>query len=214
MNHSATAADRTDPVDPTCTFCQRASLDIVLEETAHFFVLVDHAPLTEGHLLLVPQAHYACYGAVPAAFDDELRTLKGRVAAFLTRTYGPFVYFEHGIFRQTVYHAHLHAIPVGQRDFAAGAFAASGGTPAQSQAGVREWYATHGHYFYLEAPGEAGATGDAALFPPDMERYRTVLGQLRAAAGRHVEWVPQPMRRAAGGAKMQSVAEAWRTARP
>lgn len=202
--------DSAPDADPGCVFCQRESLEIMLEETSHLYLLVDHAPLSEGHLLLVPHAHFACYGAVPAAVDEELRALKRQVTAFLTRTYGPFVYFEHGIFRQTVYHAHLHAIPVGHADFAPEALATAGGRPVREQADVRAWFAEHGQYFYLEAPGEDGATGDAALFPAAMDHYREVLGRLRAAAGRRAEWLPQPVRRATGGSKMQSVADAWR----
>jgi diadenosine tetraphosphate (Ap4A) HIT family hydrolase len=193
-----------------CPFCQRASLEIILEETPHFFLLVDHAPLAEGHLLIVPRAHYACYGAVPPALDVELLALKGRVETFLTGTYGPIVFFEHGVFRQTVYHAHLHAIPVDASSIDIVALAGDGGLLMRSQDDLRMWYDTHGRYFFLELPGQEYAPGRAILFPPIMERYSHVLGTLRAAAGRRAEWAPQPIRRAFGQSKMRSLADAWR----
>ncbi len=199
---------------PGCPFCQRESLEIILEETPHFFLLVDHAPLSEGHLLIVPRAHYACYGAVLADLDDELLTLKGRVASFLTRTYSPIVFFEHGVFRQTVYHAHLHAIPIGDARFDGAQLAEGDGLPVRTQDDLRVWYASHGHYFYLEEPARDGRPSTATLFPPVMERYVAVLGRLRAAAGRRAEWEPQPVRRALGNGKMRSVADAWRATRP
>jgi diadenosine tetraphosphate (Ap4A) HIT family hydrolase len=203
----------TPPPEASCPFCLRAALDIVLEETPHFYLLVDHAPLTEGHLLIVPQAHYACYGATPAALDAELLELKRRVHSFLTARYGPIVFFEHGVFRQTVYHAHLHAIPIDATHFDIPDLAAPAGALVRAQADVRAWYAQRGHYFYLERPADGERDALAALFPPEMERYWQVLGRLREAASRRGEWQPQPMRRALGGAMMRSVADSWRAQR-
>jgi diadenosine tetraphosphate (Ap4A) HIT family hydrolase len=205
--------EATPQPDATCPFCQRETLDIVLEETPHFFLLVDHAPLTEGHLLIVPQAHYACYGSVPAAHDAELLDLKRRVHDFLTARYGPIVFFEHGVFRQTVYHAHLHAIPIGAAHFGLPDLASPDGSLVRSRDDVRAWYAQRGHYFYLEQPTAGDHAALAALFPPEMDRYWQVLGMLREAAGRRGQWQPQPVRRALGGGKMRSVADSWRAQR-
>jgi diadenosine tetraphosphate (Ap4A) HIT family hydrolase len=193
-----------------CPFCLRESLEIILEETPHFYLLVDHAPLAEGHLLIVPQAHYACYGAIPDALDGELLALKRRVELFLTCRYGPIVFFEHGVFRQTVSHAHLHAIPIGTARLDLATFASEDCLPVRAQDDLRAWYAERGYYFYLEQPRNNGTASDATLFPPVMDRYWQVLGSLRAAAGRRAEWQPQSLRRAFGRSKMLSLAEAWR----
>ncbi|MBF6591830.1 MAG: HIT family protein [Ktedonobacterales bacterium] len=192
-----------------CPFCQRETLAVILEETPHFFLLADHAPLAEGHLLLVPHAHYACYGAVPAALDDELPRLKERIAVFLTTTYGPFIFFEHGVFRQTVPHAHLHAIPIGSADFSLRGLAGMYGQPVRSLADVRAWYAERGHYFYLEQPAHGARPAQATIFPPELDHYQHVLGMVRRAARHREEWLPQPVRRAIGSPKMRSLAEAW-----
>src|SRR5215813_12680941 len=100
-----------DPQD--CAFCRREVLTGLLAETEHFYLLADNAPLVEGHALLIPRDHYACYGALPAAWDDEALALKERVARFERERYRPAIYFEHGVFGQSVYHAHLHAVPLG-----------------------------------------------------------------------------------------------------
>ena len=59
----------------------------------------------------------------------------------------------HGVFRQTVYHAHLHAIPLGATTFTAaipGVSGDTGGIIVRQQADVRTWYAATGPYFYVE----------------------------------------------------------------
>lgn len=202
--------EETETPAPGCPFCHRDRLSIVLEQTPHFFLLVDHAPLVKGHLLLVPRAHYACYGAVPAGLDGEFAGLKARVVAFLRGAYGPVAFFEHGIFRQTVYHAHLHALPFGALAVDMEHLLAGGGRRVHSADDVRTWYAERGQYFYLEQPATGDRPGDAALFPPHEAQYRHVLGTLRAAAGRHTPFQPQPLRQATGRPKMRSLAEAWR----
>ena len=101
------------PVDETCAFCARRRLDGVLDETEHFFLLADHAPLIEGHLLIIPRAHYACYGAVPRT---GARTAgdQGACPALPERGLPRADLLEHGVFRRRqVYHAHMHAMPFG-----------------------------------------------------------------------------------------------------
>ena len=94
-------------------FCDPATVATALTTSEHFYLLADNAPLVEGHALIIPRDHYACFGALPAAWDDELLVLKGRVARFEIELYRPAIFFEHGVFGQTVYHAHLHAVPLG-----------------------------------------------------------------------------------------------------
>src|SRR5262249_29841836 len=164
----------------------------------------------EGHLLLVPREHYACYGALPPQLEAEFLALKRRVAGFLGNVYHVPVFFEHGVFRQTVYHAHLHAIPFGAVNFGVHALAASDGWLVSALGDVRAWYEERGHYFYIEQPPHEEAPAEAAVFPPEETRYFAVLGMLRAVAGRLEGWRPAQERRANGHAKVLSLAEAWR----
>ncbi len=205
-------AFHSDPANAAaCVFCARSALDAVLLETEHFFLLADHAPLIEGHLLIVPRGHYACYGAVPEALEHEFLHLKGQVAEFFQATYRAPVFFEHGIFHQTVFHAHLHAFPFGPVDIGVHALARPAGQTVRSLADVRSWFGERGHYFYIEQPPASERPAQAAIFPPDESIYFRVLGALRTQAGGVNGWQPQQLRRLSGDKKVQALVEAWRT---
>lgn len=147
-----------------CAFCQRSHVTSkIIKETPNFLLVADHAPLVEGHLLIIPRQHYACYGAVPAALDAEFLALKSEVTQFLARFYAPVVYWEHGIFRQTVFHAHLHCFPFGATDYNLADEVHD--AVVHSQEDIRTWYATRGQYFYMEDMEHA------FLFAPETERY-------------------------------------------
>lgn len=139
-----------------CVFCQRSTIaPYILKETQNFRLVADHAPLVEGHILIIPKLHYACYGAVPAELDTELFALKSEVQRFFQHYYHPPVFWEHGVFHQTVFHAHLHCFPFDaltqkQHDLCEKLAAET----VQTQETIRSWYATRGQYFYL-APDTA-----------------------------------------------------------
>jgi diadenosine tetraphosphate (Ap4A) HIT family hydrolase len=160
---------RGEAPEASCVFCQRASLHYVLKETSTFLLVADHAPLVEGHLLIIPREHYLCYGAVPDELDEQLHSLKEEVKRFAGRFYGPVLFWEHGIFRQTVSHAHLHAIPFGIASYDLGVVSWQPGAVVREQEDLRRWYRAKGAYFYLE-DGEK-----ALLFPPDPDCYQQVV---------------------------------------
>jgi diadenosine tetraphosphate (Ap4A) HIT family hydrolase len=196
-----------------CVFCEREALDIILAETEHFFLLADNAPLVEGHLLIVPREHYACFGAVPEALDDELLALKAGVARFCAEVYQPASFFEHGVFGQSVSHAHLHAVPLGPSGLRIHELATPDGRAVSSPADVRAWYEAHGHYFYLESPPDSADpfVTEAAVFAPQERPYVRVLTMLRERSHAYNPWQPQFVRRMQGGPKMQALAQKWQT---
>lgn len=188
-----------------CVFCRRDEISYIFKETSHFFLAADYAPLVEGHLLIIPKQHYACYGDVPASLDDELFALKDEVQEFFTRFYAPAVFWEHGIFRQTVFHAHLHCFPWGMTGYEP-----SEGLHSKvvgSQADVREWYRSHGHYFYMED------SSVSLLFAPEVERYlgivKSVFRRGIASCGGPVEWRSPQQRYEEGVPLIQAVMEKW-----
>ena len=65
----------TESNNINCAFCQRSEISYILKETPNFLLAADHAPLVEGHILIIPKHHYVCYGEVPARLDDELLAL-------------------------------------------------------------------------------------------------------------------------------------------
>ena len=159
------AASRTD-----CAFCQRTEISDILKETAHFLLAADHAPLVEGHLLVIPRQHYACYGDVPASLDEELFALKDKLRQFYARFYAPVVFWEHGVFRQTVFHAHLHCFPWGNLEYNIESNIHTAVVARQED--IRTWYHAQGHYFYLEDESVA------LLFAPEMDRYIHIIQQV------------------------------------
>jgi diadenosine tetraphosphate (Ap4A) HIT family hydrolase len=199
-----------NPQPADCVFCDVERLNGILAETDHFLILADHAPLVEGHLLIIPRQHYACYGAVPADLEEELLAIKRRVAAFLRGTYRAPAFFEHGVFRQTVCHAHLHAIPLGAEDFHVDPLLARGGRRVSAPHDVRDWYSAPGPYFYVEQSSTDGAPAEAGVFPPELSHYFSALDMLRTAAGNISGWQPQPVRRLTGRAKIEALAAQWR----
>lgn len=170
-----------------CAFCQRNMIAAnILKETAHFLIVADHAPLVEGHLLIIPRHHYACYGAVPAELDAELLALNREIQQFFNRFYVPAVFWEHGIFRQTVFHAHLHCFPFGKAEYNPQETMHS--LVIHSQDDIRQWYVMHGPYFYMED------ARIALLFEPEMDTYLHII--------RDVLW---------SGAARYGMAKTWRS---
>lgn len=170
MSNGNHASGEKAPTRPDCAFCQRETITDVLKETSHFLLAADHAPLVEGHLLVIPRQHYACYGDVPPSLDDELLTLKEELRLFYARFYAPVVFWEHGVFRQTVFHAHLHCFPWGNLEYDVESNVHTAVVTEQED--IRAWYHAQGHYFYLEDEKMA------LLFAPEMDRYMHVIQQV------------------------------------
>jgi len=184
-----------------CDFCSRDDLALVLKETPSFLVVADHAPLVEGHILIIPRNHYACYGAVPLTLEAEFEALKRAVRAFAEQYYRPAIFWEHGVFHQSVSHAHLHCFPFGPSDVT---LLQQYGKPVAGLADVRWWYETHGHYFYCEQDGER------YIFPAEDACYFRVLNILRTGAEQYGLWRPPAERRALGGPRIAALARHWR----
>jgi len=189
-----------------CAFCQHSDIArYVLKETPNFLIVTDHAPLVEGHLLIIPRRHYTCYGDVPAELDAELFTLKQEIQQFLARYYAPVVFWEHGIFRQTVFHAHLHCFPFGTIEY--DHTQELHGAVVHSQEDIRTWYATCGQYFYMEQ------ADTALLFVPEMDRYlqiiKGIFAQAVARSG-YSGWRSPQLRQLEGIPLIEATAARWR----
>lgn len=188
-----------------CTFCQHSAITDILKETPHFLLAADHAPLVEGHLLIIPRDHYACYGDVPTTLDGELFAIKDELRQFYARYYAPVVFWEHGVFRQTVFHAHLHCFPWGNLNYDLDSQIHNAVVTAQDD--IRNWYHAQGHYFYLEDADVA------LLFAPEMDRYMHVMQQVfqkgLAARGVPVRMRSSQQRIAEGRPLIEMVKARW-----
>ncbi len=205
MLNGSNASLDTELNDSDCAFCKRTEISYILKETPNFLLAADHAPLVEGHILIIPKQHYACYGEVPAKLDAELFSLKQEVQRFFTHCYAPVVFWEHGIFKQTVFHAHLHCFPWGISGYDLDNNLHN--LIVSSQSNIRQWYTTQGHYFYMEDSNRA------LLFAPDMDRYlgivKNVFWRGIASRGGKVEWRSPQQRYEEGAPLIQAMIDKW-----
>jgi diadenosine tetraphosphate (Ap4A) HIT family hydrolase len=198
----------TEASNTNCAFCQRSSIAAnILQETPTFLTVADHAPLVEGHILIIPKQHYACFGAMPAELDVEIQALKQQVQQFFDQFYAPVVFWEHGIFRQSVFHAHLHCFPFGVTRYDVNEEVHS--LVVHSQDDIRDWYATRGQYFYMED------ASSALLFAPEMERYfhivKNVLAAGASARSQQTGWRTQQQRYEEGRPLIEATSDKWQT---
>lgn len=206
QNRSRVSSD-SEAIQPDCVFCQQRDIATsILEETPNFRIVADHAPLVEGHILIIPKRHYACYGAVPAEFDAELFALKHEVKQFFEQFYAPIIYWEHGIFHQTVFHAHLHCFPFGNIRY--NLTEGLHGEIVHTQEDIRTWYATQGEYFYLEEQQHS------LLFAPQTDTYFRVLKEVLKpgviARNGNANWRTPQQRQEAGVPLIASTKAKWK----
>lgn len=89
----------------------------VVGRSRNFTLLVDLAPLVEGHLLLVPNDHLLSFGHVPVNQWDELERFRDASVSSVRKEYDDVVLLEHGsssdlLYSACVNHAHWHIVPV------------------------------------------------------------------------------------------------------
>ena len=184
-----------------CAFCNRAATrSSLLYEGQNFYVIADHAPIAEAHLLLIPYEHYPHLAALPPELHAEFEHLKQVLGDFVLRNYGALLYWENGVFGQSVPHAHLHTISV---SFDPHPYAGEG-APFSGIAGLQELHeADGGHYFMIEQRGEA------RRLPPDWDLYMRVVNFARSS--RPLNWrFDRHERQRRGSAIVEEVMRAWR----
>ncbi len=209
MQNGSSVSSDTELFRADCAFCQRSTIaSYILKETQNLYLVADHAPLVEGHILIIPKSHYACYGVVPATFDAELFALKSEVHHFFEQYYHPAVFWEHGVFHQTVFHAHLHCFPFGaldakQHDVCERLSAET----LQNQEMLRTWYASKGQYFYLEPD-------NAFLFAPKNDDYFRITQSIfwpNVSRLNHQKiWHSSQQRQREGVSRIESTFAKWR----
>ena len=161
----AAAVHRPPADEGPCPFCDRAARPHVLYDTPDFYVMADIGPLVEGHTLIIARPHLRCLGVMPPELDAVFLLLKDAVGAFLRRTYGTEpLFWEHGVFGQSVFHLHMHCIPVPLPQIIPGVGVEVEGAPTDLRA-IRTWFTEWGPYWYAEQ----GGTG--YLCPPDLDAY-------------------------------------------
>src|SRR6266581_6159362 len=91
----------------------------VLFRSNQFVVMPSLGQILEGYLLVLPIKHFKALSDLPGLLLEEFAAISECVGKILKDQYGPYVLFEHGTRSEGVggcgiYHAHLHAVPLGQ----------------------------------------------------------------------------------------------------
>jgi histidine triad (HIT) family protein len=106
------------PHDPQCVFCKIVCGEIPsarVIEADQAVAFLDINPVTRGHTLLVPKAHYAKLADLPDLLSASVSMLLPRLARAVvaaTGAHGLNVIVNNGaVAGQTIDHCHWHLIP-------------------------------------------------------------------------------------------------------
>ena len=104
--------------DENCIFCKLANGIIPtnsIYEDERFKVILDAAPATKGHALILPKEHYADLYEIDEETAAEAMKLAKRLAGKMTERLGcdgfNLVQNNKPVAGQSVFHFHLHLIP-------------------------------------------------------------------------------------------------------
>ena len=184
-----------------CAFCNRhLTQDYVLHEGNDFYVIADHAPVAEAHLLLIPRGHYPHLAAIPPELEDEFQSLKARIGDFVRAHYGRISYWENGVFGQSVPHAHLHSLSV-EMDTE---LISRHGAAFETLADLRAHHAANeGHYFLVEHEGIG------RVMPPDPQLYWRIISDAKLRNGGTWRYSASE-RRVQGRSQVEALMRRWR----
>ena len=104
--------------DDNCIFCKIANGEIpsrTLYEDEDFRVIMDLAPATKGHSLIMPKNHYKNIYEIADDTAAKVFPLAKKMAALMTEKLGAdgfnIVQNKNEVAGQTVFHIHVHLIP-------------------------------------------------------------------------------------------------------
>ena len=186
----ATPVDSAGPGDSVapgkmkgCVFCAAAAHPDPLLETGRLLLIPDLYPLVPGHLLVITGRHELCMGAADEQVRAELPAVTEEAAAFLRESYGvePLLW-ENGVSGQTVFHAHLHLIPVSVNEFLDELIADPGSVEINGWDEVAERYRGAGEYHYIHVHNRSWLVeGNGAMNWEGRRRLAMAAGMGRVA---------------------------------
>lgn len=110
-------------MDHNCIFCKIANGEILaktLYEDEEFRVILDLAPATKGHALILPKSHYKNLYELPDETAAKVMKLAKKMATTMTEKLGcdgfNIVQNNNEVAGQTVFHFHMHLIPRYEND--------------------------------------------------------------------------------------------------
>lgn len=106
-----------------CVFCRQFAtkkfdVDIPISETPHFVLIADIAPVTFGHILILPKEHFSSLADMNRELLSELSILIQHLISLVGPAFDFIGLGEHGsggaaaLKADCVEHAHLHLCPI------------------------------------------------------------------------------------------------------
>ena len=142
-----------------CPFCQLEEIrkDILLE-SENFFVKVGIGILAPGHVMIITKEHILCFAELPDNLAEEFATIKNKLFEKLKSNFSEPIVYEHGIYGQSINHAHLHFLPRKNEYFDLSnirevLFNGLKSTSIANMEQIADIHAKEGSYFYLEVDG-------------------------------------------------------------
>ena len=143
-----------------CLFCQRDKIkEDILFKSENFFVKVGVGILAPGHVMVITKDHIPCFAELPKHLLRELTLLKGRVVETLELNFAEPIIYEHGVYGQSINHAHLHFLPKKNEYFdlsniKEAIFNGLKSTRIDMMQQLADIHSKEGSYFYLEIDGD------------------------------------------------------------
>lgn len=104
--------------ETNCIFCKIASGEIpsnTIYEDDEFRVILDLAPASKGHSLILPKEHYADIYEIDAELAGRAMKLAKKLTMHMTKVLNcdgfNLLQNNHEVAGQTVFHFHMHLIP-------------------------------------------------------------------------------------------------------
>ncbi len=102
-----------------CIFCNKENIKtgfVYEDETVMAFMDMD--PINEGHVLLVPKAHYLDADEMPDEILSHLMLVSKKIIAAIKEVYNPdgYTVMQNGGIFNDIGHYHMHIFPRYRRD--------------------------------------------------------------------------------------------------
>jgi diadenosine tetraphosphate (Ap4A) HIT family hydrolase len=199
---ASAVAIRASRVDG-CVFCSPSDHPDALDSTERLILIPDLYPLVPGHLLVITKDHHRCFGAAGPEVLAELPDVVAEAAAFVNAAYGVEpVLWENGVTGQTVFHAHLHLIPLDVGDLLDDLVEDPASVEIDGWDEVAQRFEEAGDYHYIRVQGRSWLVEGNGAMNWEGRRRLFVASGMRFEAGRMV--------RPTSHGDVVSAAERWR----
>jgi len=147
----------------SCIFCDKEKIKAdIVHETENFHVKVGFGLYAPGQVMLIPKAHYGCFGDIPPSFDEEHSRIHNLLIRTISNHFSSPFEIEMGLWGQSVHHAHTHYVPSKGPEYEIKdiieEMVKSGDRVINyeetDRAGLREIYAREGAYVSIEQRGK------------------------------------------------------------